>query len=145
MSSDFLSVTLDGRQLGVPALRVREVVRLSAITRVPRAPAMVAGVMNLRGQLVTAIDLRARLGLAPRVAGAAGMAVLVEHQEHVYAFIVDSVGDVVPSRPERQEAPPQTLAPMWRAVALTVQRDEVLTLVLDVDAVLDLPQVQVAA
>ena len=145
MSADFLSIVLGGRSLGVPALRIREVVRLPAVTRVPGAPAMIAGVMNLRGQLVTAIELHARLDLPPRDRAAAAMAVLVDHQDHVYALIVDGVGDVVRGAADRQEPPPATLSALWRSVTLTVQRDETLTLVLDVDQLLAMPETAAAA
>lgn len=139
MTADILCLTLDGRDLGIPAMRVREVVRLPAITRVPGAPPMIAGVMNLRGQLVTAIDLRARLGLPRRAPGATAMAILTEHHDHVYAMIVDSVGDVMPRRADRLEQVPQTVSARWRAVALHVQLEEALVLVLDIDALLERP------
>jgi purine-binding chemotaxis protein CheW len=136
MSGDFLSVTLDGRQLGLPALRVREVVRLPAISRVAGSPPMVAGVMNLRGQVVTAIDLRARLGLPARERGGVAMGVMIDVNEHVYALVVDSVGDVIAAAVERQEAPPATLSPLWRRAATAVQREAALVLILDIDALL---------
>lgn len=145
MTGDFLVTCLGDRPLGIPAMRVREVVRLPALTRVPGAPAMIAGVMNLRGQLITAIDMRARLGLPPASHGLAPMAIITEHSYHLYALIVDSVGDVVRSRPELQEPPPSTLTATWRQVALFVQRDEALLLVLDVDAILTPPDLARAA
>lgn len=145
MTGDFLVVGLGDRPLGIPAMRVRKVVRLPAVTRVPGAPAMIAGVMNLRGQLITAIDMRARLGLPPASHGLAPMAIITEHSHHLYALVVDSVGDVVRSRPERQEPPPSTLTATWRQAALFVQRDEALVLVLDVDAILTPPDLARAA
>ena len=135
MTADFLAVRLDGRLLGIPAAHVREVVRLPEVTRIPTAPPMIAGIMNLRGQLITAIDLRARLGLPPLAHGDA-MGIVTEHDGHLYALVVDSVGDVVGARPDRQEAPPPTLAPEWRAVSIAVQRDDPLVLILNVAAIL---------
>lgn len=140
MTADFLSVVLAGRLLGVPALRVREVVRLPLVTRVPGAPAMIAGLMNLRGQIVTAVDLRRRLDLPPREARAGAMAVVVEQGDDAYTLVVDSVGDVVRACADRQEPPPMTLSPLWLEVVDPVQRDEQLVLILDVDALLRLPE-----
>ncbi len=140
MTGDFLSVRLDDRLLGIPALRVREVVRLPAVTRIPGAPSMVSGLINLRGQIITAIDLRRRLDLPPRAAGTPAMIVVVEHEGHAYALVVDSVGDVVRADGARQEAPPMTLAPVWRDAALAVQRDDALVLILDVESLLRPPE-----
>ena len=136
MSVDFLAADLDGRCLGVPTSRIREVVRLPAVTRVPGAPAMIGGVMNLRGQLITAIDLRAYLLLPSLSEGHTPMAIVVEHDGHLYALAVDSVGDVHPGRLDRREPPPATLSAAWRQASKAVQRDENLVLILDLDAIL---------
>src|SRR5713226_5256651 len=82
-ASDFVSVVIGDQLFGIPVLQVRDVLASQRITRIPLAPAEVAGSLNLRGRIVTAIDLRTRLGLPPRAAeqsaGKARMSVVVDH------------------------------------------------------------------
>ena len=136
MGGDFVTVRLGGQLLGIPVLEVHDVMRLGLLTRVPRAPDMVAGVMNLRGRIVTAIDVRRCLGLAERPAGTASMGVVIEQGGQPYALVVDAVGDVVTVAGDRYEAQPATLSPAWRAVTLGVYRLDELMLVLDVGRLL---------
>jgi purine-binding chemotaxis protein CheW len=144
VGGDFVTVRLEGQLIGLPVLGVHDVLRLGAVTQVPGAPAMVAGVMNLRGRIVTAIDLRARLGLPPRSAGAKAMCVVVEHGGQPYGLVVDAVGDVAPVAPERFEPSPATLGARWRAVAAGVYRLDELMVVLDVEALFALDLAQAA-
>lgn len=138
IGGDYVTVRLDEQLLGFPVLSVHDVLKLGTLTKVPRAPAMVAGVMNLRGRIVTAIDLRDRLGLPPRPAGAKPMTIVVERDGRPYAFLVDAVGDVVPVPADRYEPHPVTLAATWRAVSDGVYRlDDELMIALDVAALLD--------
>ena len=133
---DFVTVRLGGQLLGVDVQRVHDVLKLGVLTRVPRAPAMVAGVMNLRGRIVTAIEARRCLGLADREAGAPAMCLVVEQDAQPYALIVDAVGDVVRVSGEHHEASPATLSPTWRAVSEGVYRLDELMIVLDVGRLL---------
>jgi len=145
IGGDFVTVRIAGQLLGIPVLRVHDVLKLGALTRVPRAPAMIAGVMNLRGRIVTAIDLRERLGLAPSPADARRWCVVVEQQAQPYALIVEFVGDVVPVGADRHEPNPSTLSPRWRAVSDGIFRlDGELMVVLDVAALLDAELAQAA-
>lgn len=136
LGGDFVTVRVGGQLLGIPVLRVHDVMRLGVLTPVPRAPAMVAGVMNLRGRIVTAIDVRICLRLPPREAGAAPMGLVIEHDGQPYALIVDGVGDVVTVTADRHEGHPATLSPAWRAVTAGVYRLDELMLVLDVGRLL---------
>lgn len=136
MNGDFVTVRLGGQLLGIDVQRVHDVLKLGVLTRVPRAPAIVAGVMNLRGRIVTAVDARRCLGLPDREGGAPAMCLVVEQEGQPYALIVDSVGDVVTVTAERHEASPATLSPTWRAVSEGVFRLDELMIVLDVGRLL---------
>jgi purine-binding chemotaxis protein CheW len=95
--------------LGVELMRVQEVNRLQDVTRVPLAARVVSGLINLRGQIVTALDLRERLGLPPREDARRPMSVVMRSEQGIRSFLVDHVGDVVEADPETFEPPPQTL------------------------------------
>ncbi|GAB4358100.1 MAG: chemotaxis protein CheW [Immundisolibacter sp.] len=95
--------------LGVELLRVQEVNRLQDVTTVPLAPRVVSGLINLRGQIVTALDLRQRLGLPPREDGVRPMSVVMRGEQGIRSFLVDRVADVVEADPDGFEPPPLTL------------------------------------
>lgn len=134
----FLTLTVAGQLCGVPVLAVRDILAAQTITRVPLAPREVAGSLNLRGRIVTAIDLRRRLGLPPREAGAAPpMSVVVEQSGELYSLLSDSVGEVLALPEEGFAANPPTLDLLWRDVSRGVHKeDERLLIVLDVDRIL---------
>jgi purine-binding chemotaxis protein CheW len=133
----FLTLTVAGQSCAVPVLMVRDVLGPQAITRIPLAPPEIAGSLNLRGRIVTAVDLRLRLGLPPREAGPAPMSVVVEQAGELYSLQVDEVGEVVPLPAEGFEPNPPTLDPFWRDVSRGVHRQEDrLTIALEVDRVL---------
>lgn len=95
---------------GVDVLRVQEVLRTQPMTRVPRAPDVIEGLINLRGQIVTAIDLRRRLGMDPHSAEAvASMNVVVRTEEGAVSLLVDKIGDVLDVESEAFEPPPQNM------------------------------------
>lgn len=132
----FLTLTVAGQLCGVPVLAVRDVLGAQSITRIPLAPQEVAGSLNLRGRIVTAIDLRRRLGLPPREAGGA-MSVVVELEGELYSLLADEVGEVLPLPREDRAANPPTLDPLWREVSRGVHRlGERLLILLDVEQVL---------
>ncbi|MBR0648485.1 chemotaxis protein CheW [Roseomonas terrae] len=134
----FLTLTVAEQACAVPVLAVRDVLGAHAITRIPLAPGEVAGSLNLRGRIVTALDLRQRLGLPPREAAAApAMSVVVEQSGELYALLVDQVGEVVPLPAGGLTTNPPTLDVLWREVSRGVQRREGhLVIVLDVARVL---------
>lgn len=135
----FVSIRV-GRQLfGVPVLRVQDVIAETAINRVPLAPPEVAGSLNLRGRIVTAIDLRHRLKIEPREAGEGMMSVIVDRGAELYALLVDDVGDVLWLGQAAFEPLPVTLSAHWRALCDGLYRlEEELLLVLDVEHILTL-------
>ncbi len=134
----FLTLTVAGQLCGVPVLAVRDILAAQAITRVPLAPMEVAGSLNLRGRIVTAIDLRRRLGLPNRPAGSSPpMSVVVEQGGELYSLLSDSVGEVVPLPMAGFAGNPPTMDPVWREVSRGVHRQgERLLIVLDVDRIL---------
>jgi purine-binding chemotaxis protein CheW len=110
-----VSFQLDGQWLGVPVVRVQEVLVAQRVSPVPLAPSEIAGFLNLRGQIVTAIDLRTRLGLTPRDESESCMNIVVRDGEELFSLVVDSVGDVVEATAGSLEPTPRTLDACWRA------------------------------
>ena len=108
MSRQLATFTLDGHCFGIDVEQVQEVLRSQSRTRVPLAPPAVAGLVNLRGQVLTAIDLRTQLGLAPRE-DAEPMVVVVRVGGEPISLLVDAIGDVVDVEESDFEPPPDTL------------------------------------
>src|SRR5690606_11734778 len=108
--------TLDGARYGVDVQDVQEVLRHQERTPVPLAPPGTAGLVNLRGQVVLAVDLRVRLGLEPLAADAETMQVVVQVGGEPVSLLVDEIGDVVDVDESQFETPPDTLDPALREV-----------------------------
>jgi purine-binding chemotaxis protein CheW len=135
---EFVSITVANQLFGIPVLQVQDVLSPQRITRIPLAPPEVAGSLNLRGRIVTAIDLRKRLRLPPPPQGQSGMSVVVDYGGELYSVMVDSVGEVLSLPAEIAERNPATLDPVWRDVSEGIYRlDKTLLIVLDVARVLD--------
>ena len=135
---EFVSITVAEQLFGIPVLQVQDVLGPQRITRIPLAPPEVAGSLNLRGRIVTAIDLRTRLRLPPLPEGQSGMSVVVDHGGELYSVMVDSVGEVLSLSAETTERNPATLDPIWRDVSGGIHRlDKTLLIVLHVARVLD--------
>ena len=100
---------LDGDLYGVEVAHVQEVLKSQGLTRVPLAPTAVAGLINLRGQVVTAIELRERLGRPPRPEGTDAVVIVVRLHGEAVSLLVDSIADVVDVDLRDFEAPPDTL------------------------------------
>ncbi|UPY39419.1 chemotaxis protein CheW [Sediminicoccus sp. KRV36] len=134
-----LTLTVAGQLCAVPVLTVRDVLGVQAITRIPLAPPEVAGSLNLRGRIVTAVDLRSRLGLPAREAGMVAMSVVVDVGGELYSLLADQVGEVLSLNAEECAPNPQTLDAAWKEFSLGVHRqgDQLLVL-LDVDQLLAL-------
>jgi purine-binding chemotaxis protein CheW len=142
----FVTVVTGGQLFGLRIERVRDVFVPRGLSQVPLAPPEVAGLLNLRGRIVTAIDLRRRLGLPPRADGGTPVAVGIEERGELYGLIVDRVGDVLRLKRSSYEVNPVNLDQRWAKVCAGVHRlDHGLMVVLDVDKVLDLSQFGVAA
>jgi purine-binding chemotaxis protein CheW len=146
-TGDCVIVSLADQGFGIPVAHIRDVLRRQPTTPVPLAPRAIAGLINLRGRIVTAIDLRARLGLPTREDGADATDVVVEQAGELYALIVDAVGDVVQVAEERLEQVPARLDPAWRELATAVYPSERgLVVLLDVARLLDLaPKLRAAS
>lgn len=108
-SQQFCTFTVAGILFGVEVTRVQEVLKTRELSLVPLAPDAVEGLLNLRGQIVTAIDLRRRLALAPRQAGEPSMLLVMQDGDGVVAFLADSVGDVIEVSDSAFESPPATM------------------------------------
>jgi len=100
---------LDRHYFGLDVLKVQEIIRYQEMTRVPLAPAVVRGLINLRGQIVTAIDLRRRLELKDRPAGQLPVNVVVQTEDGAVSLLVDEIGDVLQVSEKQFEGPPETL------------------------------------
>lgn len=105
----FATFFLDGLFFGVEVLKVQEVIRYQEMTRVPLAPPVVRGLINLRGQIVTAIDLRRRLRLRERPADQLPMNVVVRTDDGALSLLVDEIGDVLEIADDQMERPPETV------------------------------------
>jgi purine-binding chemotaxis protein CheW len=103
------SFRLDGQLFGIPVEHVQEVLRTQELAAVPLAPSSVAGLVNLRGHVVTVVDLRTRIGLARPAAGGAGVQVIVRTPDGPVGLLVDEIGDVIDLDETAFETPPETL------------------------------------
>lgn len=137
LMNEYVSVRIGDQLFGAPVDAIREVFAPQSVTSVPLAPREVAGLLNLRGRIVTAIDARRRLGLPPREANETGMALGVERGSEIFGLIVDSVGEVL-RRPRAELEPvPAHVDAQWRSMVKGVHRlDKELLAVLDVSAVI---------
>jgi purine-binding chemotaxis protein CheW len=121
-SSQFCTFYLDKLLFGVELKGVQEVIRSLEMTKVPLAPSVVSGLINLRGQIVTAVDLRRRLGLPPDTSGARPMNVVVRSEDGAVSLLVDEIGDVVEVEEDSFESPPETLRGSVRSMILGVHK-----------------------
>lgn len=133
-----VTMIVDDQLFGIPILRVQDIVEPTQITPVPRAPSAIAGVLNLRGRIVTVIDLRECLGAPPVSSENRLMSVTVEHNGDLFTLLVDSIGDVRSLPRAAFDKPPVTLDQRMRRLCSGVFRLEgQLLAVLDVEKVLD--------
>jgi purine-binding chemotaxis protein CheW len=105
---------VNGQYFGIDVLDVQEIIRAQEMTRVPLAPPEVRGLINLRGQIVTAIDLRRRLRLEERPADQRPINVVVRVEDGAISLLVDEIGDVLEVHEEAFEPPPETLQGLGR-------------------------------
>ncbi len=133
-TQQFCTFYLDGHFFGVEVEQVQEVLRYQNMTRIPLAPSVVEGLINLRGQIVTAIDLRRRLEFEERKNGQLPMNVVVRTEGGAISFLVDEIGDVLETSEESFEQAPETLRGIARELVRGVHKLEGdLLLVLDTD------------
>jgi len=135
--TEYVSVVLDGQMFGLPIARVQDVFTPQSLTRVPLSEPEIAGVLNLRGRIVTAVDLRCRLGLPARQQGVRPMAVGIEWRGESYGLLVDAVGEVIRLADSGREPNPVNLDAKFARVSFGVHRlDAQLMIELDVERVL---------
>lgn len=136
---EYVTATVSGQLFGLPILRVQDVFVPERLTHVPLAPPEIAGVLNLRGRIVTVIDLRMRLGLDRQRDGERRMAIGVESNGESYGLLIDGVGEVLKLDDDAMEPNPINLDPRLAAVSTGIHRlDGALLMVLDLGRVLDL-------
>ncbi|WP_374652596.1 chemotaxis protein CheW [Dongia sp.] len=135
---DYVTMSIGDQMFGIPVLTVQDVLGPQNIARVPLAPPEVAGSLNLRGRIVTAIDVRPRLGLPTREGGKAAMSVVVEYDGELYSLLVDSVGEVLSLNSRDYQRNPPTLSPRLREFSDGIYRlNGSLLVVLNVGSLLD--------
>lgn len=134
---ELLTVFISGQQFGVPILQVQDVLGSQSVTPIPLSNEEIDGALNLRGRIVTAFNVRKRLGL-PEAEKSTGMSVVVEYQNELFSLIIDSVGDVMRLSKDSFEKSPATLDTLWRSVSNGIyQLDSNLLIVLDIAKLLD--------
>jgi purine-binding chemotaxis protein CheW len=144
--TEYVTATVAGQLFGLPIARVQDVFVLDRLTRVPLATPEIAGVLNLRGRIVTAIDMRRRLGLAPAGEARKRMAIGIEYKGESYGLLIDAIGEVLNLPSSGREGNPVNLDPQLARVSAGVHRlEDRLLVVLDIDRVLDLGQQAEAA
>ncbi len=137
-TKDLLTIIVGEQLFGLPILQVQDVLGPQKITRIPLAPPEISGALNLRGRIVTAINLRDKLGMPPRDAELKYMSVVVEHDGELFSLMIDKVGDVMSLSDADYEKNPATLDAGWRDISAGVYRLEKQILVtLDVPKLLD--------
>ena len=142
----FCTFFLNGLYFGVEVMNVQEVLLYQQMTRVPLAPAIVEGLINLRGQIVTAIDLRRRLDLPDRDGGTLPMNIVVRTDDGAVSLLVDEIGDVMEIAEDIFESPPETLQGVARELVKGVYKlQSRLLLVLDMERAVNLSGVAALA
>lgn len=137
-TASFVTFEVCGQMFGVPVMKVQDILTPDAIAPVPGGPVEVQGLINLRGRIVTVINLRTRLGLGhDNTVPRNGMCVTVENEGEFYTLFVDQVGDVVSLPGSLREDMPATLDALWKGITDGVYRTgERLLVILDVGRLL---------
>lgn len=136
---EYVSVQIADQLFGIPVLEVHDVLRNLKLTKIPLASPEVAGVLNLRGRIVTAIDVRKRLGLAELPEDQSGMSVVVEFQGEPYSLLIDNVGEVLSLNVDDLQQNPVTLDSRWRDISAGIYRlEDKLLVILRIERLLDI-------
>lgn len=137
--SQFCTFFLDGLYFGLDVLKVQEIIRYQEMTRVPLAPPVVRGLINLRGQIVTAIDLRRRLQLKERPRDHLPVNVVVQTDDGAVSLLVDEIGDVLEVSQKEFERPPETLKGAARELIRGAYKlKDRLLLILDIESTVNI-------
>jgi len=131
---EFVTMRVGGQLFGISVLSVQDVLRKQRIAKIPLAPAVIAGSLNLRGRIVTVINMRRRLSLPPAEDDSTMMNVVVDYNNELFSLNVDSVGEVLSLPLEKFEKSPVNLSENWKEVAAGVFKlDKELLVILDAD------------
>jgi purine-binding chemotaxis protein CheW len=143
-SQQFCTFYVDRQFFGVPVQQVQEVIRYQEMTRVPLVPRVIRGLINLRGQIVVAIDLRRRLNTPERPDDQLPMNVVVRTADGALSLLVDEIGDVLEVQEETFERPPETLQGIARELVLGVHKlPSGLLLILDTEKAVNVADLDV--
>jgi purine-binding chemotaxis protein CheW len=138
-SGQYSTFFIEDLFFGIDVLQVQEVLRYQEMTRVPLAPGVIEGLINLRGQIVTAVDMWRRLGLSPRADGRTPMNMVVRTEDGPVSLLVDEIGDVVEVQADTFERPPENIDEAARDLILGVYKlKDRLLLVLETAKTVDL-------
>jgi purine-binding chemotaxis protein CheW len=144
--TEYVTAMIGGQLFGLPILRVQDVFAPERLTRVPLAPPEIAGMLNLRGRIVTLVDMRYRLGLAQREDSGSPMAIGVESRGESYGLLIDNVGEVLKLDDAKREPNPINLDAGLARVSAGIHRlDGQLLILVDVDRILDIGETAIAA
>ena len=145
LSEEFVTFTIAGQLFGISVLQIQDVLNSCHITPIPLAPPEITGSLNLRGRVVTAIDVRRRLGLPARPSDADCMGIVAENEGELYCLMVDAVGEVLALSRSAFERNLPTFDAEFRVFSEGVYRlDDQLLVVLDVKRLLDYDRADVA-
>jgi purine-binding chemotaxis protein CheW len=137
-TEEFVTFTIAGQLFGIPVLQIQDVLKSYQITRIPLAPPEITGSLNLRGRVVTGIDVRTRLGLPAQADDTESMSIVAENGGELYSLMVDSVGEVLALPQSSYERNLPTLDTKFRAFSDGIYRlDDQLLVVLDVNRMLE--------
>lgn len=138
MSEDFLTFIVDGQSFGIPVLQVQDVLSEQPVTKIPLSSPEVEGSLNLRGRIVTAINVRECLSISKRDSDKSNMSVVVEHNDELFSLIIDSVGEVLRLTKTDFEKNPGTLDPAWKDLSAGIfQLKDDLLIIMDVSKLLE--------
>jgi purine-binding chemotaxis protein CheW len=137
-SKEFLIIHIGTQKFGIPVLQIQDVLGPQSITPIPLAPKGVAGALNLRGRIVTTIDVRETLNLKNKCENSRNMSVVVEHEQELYSLVIDNVGDVLDLDDGLYESNPPTLESKLKEVSSGIYRlEQELLIILDVSKLLE--------
>lgn len=144
LTRQYCTFYVDEMCFGIEVHKIQEILKYQPVTRIPLADKEIAGLINLRGQIVIVIDLRRRLQMSDRSANQQAINVIVQTESGGVSLLVDKIGDVLDIDESLQEPPPQTLKPAEKEFVSAVYKlEKLLLLVLDVNKVIATHQVLV--
>ena len=134
---EFITMKVDNYLFGISVLAVQDVLRSHTIIPIPLSPPMVAGALNLRGRIVTAIDIRKRMGLPPSESERPPMHVVVNYRDELFSLLVDRIGDVKTLSMHQFEKTPSNLQDDWADMSAGVFKlDDALLVILDIPGII---------